>query len=224
VVPRQRLLLSFIYILTHPLLDLMNTYGVRLLMPFRGEWYYADAVFIIDLWLWLALLAGVLLARRQRRAGPARIALVLCAAYLVAMVTGSYTARSRVRSVLASRLGPHPHFMVAPVALNPWRRDVVFEEGERYRFGTTSAFPGGVVVGDSASVAKGDDDPASALAASVPAARSFLHWARFPFYEVSRDASGTTVRIVDARYASPGTSSWASVTVRLPGAIADSTR
>jgi hypothetical protein len=101
---------------------------------------------------------------------------------------------------------------------------VVFEEGERYRFATTSAFPGGAVIVDSASVRQGDDEPAAALAANVPGARSFLHWARFPFYEISRDASGTTVRIVDARYAGPGTSSWASVTVRLPGPIADSTR
>jgi inner membrane protein len=224
VVPRQLLLLSFLSILTHPLLDLMNTYGVRLLMPFSGQWFYADSLFIVDVWLWMALLAGVLLARLQRRVRPARIALMLSAAYVAAMVTSSYTTRSRVRSALLSRLGEHPHLMVAPVAVNPWRRDVVFEEGERYRFGTTSAVPGGRFVLDSASIRKGDDDPAATRAASVAAARSFLHWARFPFYEIGRDASGTTVRIVDARYAGPGTSSWASVTVRLPGAVADSTR
>jgi inner membrane protein len=48
--------------LTHPLLDWLNTYGVRLFMPFSGEWYYGDAVFIVDPWLWLVLAGPALLA------------------------------------------------------------------------------------------------------------------------------------------------------------------
>ena len=41
--------------LTHPVLDWLNNYGIRLLMPFSPRWFYGDAVFIIDPWLWLAL-------------------------------------------------------------------------------------------------------------------------------------------------------------------------
>jgi inner membrane protein len=33
---------------SHPLLDLFNTYGVRLLMPFSNRWFYGDTLFIID--------------------------------------------------------------------------------------------------------------------------------------------------------------------------------
>jgi hypothetical protein len=97
----------------------------------------------------------------------------------------------------------------------------VFEQGERYRFATTAVIPGASVAVDSFSIATGDKDPAAARAAATPAAVPFLHWARFPFYEIARDASGTTVRIVDARYAGPGSASWAALTVRLPGAAAD---
>jgi inner membrane protein len=40
-------------VLTHPALDWLNNYGLRWLMPFDGRWFYGDAVFIIDPWIWL---------------------------------------------------------------------------------------------------------------------------------------------------------------------------
>lgn len=58
--------LAYLSVLTHPLLDWMNTYGVRLLMPFDGSWFYGDTLFIIDPWIWLILAGGVILARRTQ--------------------------------------------------------------------------------------------------------------------------------------------------------------
>lgn len=49
------LLLSTLAVFTHPALDWLNNYGIRLLMPFDGRWFYGDALFIIDPWLWLIL-------------------------------------------------------------------------------------------------------------------------------------------------------------------------
>ncbi len=57
--PGRLLLLAGLAVASHPLLDWLNTYGVRLLMPFDGRWLYGDALFIVDPWLWL-LLGGVL--------------------------------------------------------------------------------------------------------------------------------------------------------------------
>src|SRR5438876_1021370 len=57
--PAQLLLLAALGVWSHPLLDLLNTYGVRLLMPFSGRWFYGDALFIVDPWVWLALAAGI---------------------------------------------------------------------------------------------------------------------------------------------------------------------
>jgi inner membrane protein len=62
--PRWLLLLSAGAIWSHPLLDWLNTYGVRWLMPLRPTWFYGDAVFIMDPWIWLALGAGWLAGRR----------------------------------------------------------------------------------------------------------------------------------------------------------------
>jgi inner membrane protein len=55
VSPRRLMALSYLSVLTHPALDWLNTYGVRLLMPFDGRWFYGDSLFIIDPWVWLLL-------------------------------------------------------------------------------------------------------------------------------------------------------------------------
>ena len=68
VLPREVLLLAVIAILTHPLLDTLNTYGVRWLMPVRGDWYYGDTLFIVDPWLWLVLAVGVVASNGRRSA------------------------------------------------------------------------------------------------------------------------------------------------------------
>ena len=59
--------LCYLAVATHPTLDWLNTYGMRWLMPFSDTWYYGDAVFIMDPWLWLMLGVGWLLGRRGTR-------------------------------------------------------------------------------------------------------------------------------------------------------------
>lgn len=63
--PKQILLLSGLAVASHPLLDWLNTYGVRVFMPFDGRWLYGDAVFIVDPWTWL-LFGGVLFLNHSR--------------------------------------------------------------------------------------------------------------------------------------------------------------
>ena len=61
--------LTSVGVLTHPLLDWLNTYGVRFLMPFDGTWFYGDALFIIDPWVWLLGGLTVVLAHSATWAG-----------------------------------------------------------------------------------------------------------------------------------------------------------
>jgi inner membrane protein len=63
--------LAYLSVLSHPVLDWLNTYGVRLLMPFDGSWFYGDALFIIDPWLWLLMAAAAALAYSRSRRGLA---------------------------------------------------------------------------------------------------------------------------------------------------------
>ena len=73
--PRARagplLALSTVAVLSHPALDWLNTYGVRFLMPFDGAWFYGDALFIIDPWVWLLAATPVVLAHSTSRGSAA---------------------------------------------------------------------------------------------------------------------------------------------------------
>lgn len=52
---RGLLIASLLAMATHPVLDWTNNYGVRPFLPWSGQWYYGDLVFIVDPWLWLML-------------------------------------------------------------------------------------------------------------------------------------------------------------------------
>jgi len=63
----QVLLPIFIALLSHPLLDWTNSYGIRPWLPWNGHWYYGDIVFIADPWLWLVLGGGLFLVASKLR-------------------------------------------------------------------------------------------------------------------------------------------------------------
>ena len=81
--------LGYLGVFSHPALDWLNTYGVRLLMPFDGRWFYGDALFIVDPWLWLLTSATVVLAHSHSTGSRAAwVGLGLLSTALVTGVTG----------------------------------------------------------------------------------------------------------------------------------------
>lgn len=209
--PGWILALSAISILSHPALDWLNTYGVRLLMPFSGRWFYGDAVFIIDPWMWAALAVGVVAARRRASPLPARLAIGGVLAYTVAMAASSALLEGRILDALRDR---DVEVMVGPVPVNPFQREIVVRDGEVYRFGLVNFRPepetrlfGELVLPANA------DDPRARAAAEHPDVRRFLVWSRFPFFVPQRDG---TVRVDDARYTTGPRASFAAVRVSVP--------
>ncbi len=83
--PLMLLGIAFLGVWSHPLLDWLNTYGVRLLMPFDDTWFYGDTLFIIDPWFWLLTGAGVVLARTT--SWPGMTGWILLGTALTALVT-----------------------------------------------------------------------------------------------------------------------------------------
>ncbi|WP_428097026.1 metal-dependent hydrolase [Candidatus Rariloculus sp.] len=73
---------------THSTLDWLNNYGIRWLMPFDGQWFYGDALFIIDPWIWLALGGSLFLMHARRIPSLA----AWCAFWLLASVLVFATA------------------------------------------------------------------------------------------------------------------------------------
>jgi inner membrane protein len=231
--------LALIGALSHPLLDLMNTYGVRLLMPFSPRWFYGDALFIVDPWLWMALGIGVLLSRwrarrirdasagvahRRRRSSrelptddrwvtrPAFIALALLVVYTTGMVVSAGVGRGRVS---ATAQGPAARrTMVGPVPLNPFRRDVVRDVGNSYEVGSFTFGGGGYAM--RAVIDQGRDLPGVAAASATPDGAKFLSWSRFPYFSIEPVGDSIRVRMSDARYADEMGRGWASLTVMVP--------
>jgi inner membrane protein len=217
------LALAYLGWASHPLLDLMNTYGIRLLMPFSERWFYGDTLFIIDVWLWTALALGVWLSRRRRRRGsahpgrPALISLGVAAVYTTAMGLASISAERLTREVAEARgHGPVRTVVASPVPVNPFRRDVVFGTDHAYGFGTLLWTPSPILQLDAELVAKNMDDPAIAEARQVKEVADFLYWSRLPFATVERRIDGTIVTIADARYARGVTAGRFVRRVRLP--------
>lgn len=83
---RWLLILSVIGVLSHPLLDWMNSYGVRLLMPFSSTWFYGDALFIIDPVLWLFAGAAVVFAHGKTKVAAAFWLVLLAVATAIIIV------------------------------------------------------------------------------------------------------------------------------------------
>jgi inner membrane protein len=218
VEPRALLLLSAVAIVSHPLLDGMNSYGMRWLMPFNGTWVYGDSLFIIDPWLLILLGAAWVSARQIRRhrgeegaRDGARTARVLTGAalvYVLAMVgLTSWGRKVALRELGVPELSRR-QLMVSPPFLASWRREVIVDTGSGYRFGEIAWRPLPVFRLYEGELPKQLE--ALRLAAPSVALESFLGWTRFPFVERAREE----VRVDDARYAGAGKSSFAAVTLR----------
>ena len=236
--PHTLVWLGLLAVLTHPLLDLCNTYGVRLLMPFSGHWFHGDTLFIVDPWMWLALGLGWLVALELRRRGgrrpewPARTGLALATVYVLAMAASNLAARGIVRRAAEAEGGaPVRALMVSPQPLDPFRRAVVIDRGDTYELGSFDwlhrphYWRRGPLVPRFAGL---DAPDARAAAAADWRGRIFLDWARFPVWDVLREPAGYEVLLADARYTLSGRARFGAVAIRVPRGISspagDSTR
>jgi inner membrane protein len=198
------LMLGYIGVLSHVGMDWLNSYGVRLLMPFSARWFYGDAVFIVDPWLWAALALGVVLARRRRAPAIAAVSLALATAYMLMMVGSARAARAHVAQAWTSARGAPPAaLMVGPVPLDPFSKTVIVDAGDHYVRGRFRWWPRELAL-DGGAVPKNETHPAAASARAGPEFRALLVWARFPFYEIAPAPGGTRVRLADMRFANRG--------------------
>jgi inner membrane protein len=194
------LLLSYIGGLSHVGLDWLNNYGVRLLMPYSNRWFYGDSVFIVDPWLWLALGLGVSLARRHARPLMAAAALLAATAYIAAMVVSARVAREHVLAAWTREHGRPPQaLMVGPSFLNPLRRTIIADTGDRYRFGSFHWWPRRIEL-DAQAIPRNENEPAAVRAREDARVRAVLVWARFPYYRLSPVEGGTRVSLADMRF------------------------
>ncbi|MBF6601944.1 MAG: metal-dependent hydrolase [Sphingorhabdus sp.] len=212
------LALAYIGTLSHPALDWLNSYGIRLLEPFSSRWFYGDSIFIIDIWIWIALIAGVAMSRRREKAGrtdwqrPAWFSFTAVCAYIFA--NGLITGKAEADTALAveQRTGEVPEQVVAnPMPVTFWRRDVIWQlsgqDGKIYgeaQFDLLNekAFNWQVPLVQNNATPKMVEN----AKATNADAKAFLFWARLPVLlieEKSGANSGMMLNISDMRFRDP---------------------
>jgi inner membrane protein len=179
------LALCYIGCLSHPLFDWFNNYGIRLLEPFSHQWFYGDTLFIIDLWILIALGIGVWRSLRRERAEqanwavPAQIALAATLAYV-----GLNMAISRAAEAAVRKIEPGAEMVVAnavPIAF--WRREVLWRSADGYFGSIPCDFTHCQRYPRTIRKTNWADPRIAQWAAGDPAAQAFLFWSRMPLAE-----------------------------------------
>lgn len=226
------LALAYIGCLSHPALDWLNSYGVRLLEPFSSQWFYGDSIFIIDIWIWAALIAGVWISRRREKKArddwqrPAWVSFAAICAYIFA--NGLITGKAEADTALAveQRTGEQPEQVVAnPMPVTFWRRDMIWqmagENGKEYGETRFDLFDGESFYWKGELVQNNVPLPMIEEAKKTDAnARAFMVWARMPVLQQDKQADGSPgvkLNISDMRFRDPMVQSRFSVQATVSG-------
>ena len=209
------LALAYIGCLSHPLFDWFNSYGIRLLEPFSSQWFYGDTLFIIDVWIWIALIAGVVLSVRRERSGndtwqkPAVSAFAFVCLYIFAngLITG-WVEGQATKKLRAENL--HNKGELTVVA-NPWPvifvcRDVLWRNEHSYgggdycpgsglRLTSTTPMQPHLMQGSA-----GKLNLISGRVKDSPGLRDFLFWSRMPVQRVVQRGNKYYATLTDQRF------------------------
>ncbi len=213
---RGAYLISIAGVASHLALDGANQYGVRYLLPFSDRWFSLDAVAVVDLWIWAALLVSVLAPALgtlvsseiggQKNSGRGAAIFALC--FLLLYTGARKVLQDRALAELDSRVytGGVPRRTGAfPTAVNPllWRGVV---DGEEF----AAVFDVNLLKEFDPHAGqyfyKPKDVPAIEKIQEAGEFKTFLGFARFPLWwalPVPGEEGSMLVSAVDLRFASP---------------------
>jgi inner membrane protein len=129
--------LSIIGVGSHLLLDLTNTYGIRLLLPFSSQWFHLDLINLFDLIVWAVLLlswvgpmVGKLVSGEiGAQSGTGRGMAIFALCFFLLYDFGRFLSHQRAIEILNSRIyqdGPpirtaaFPSGAVSPLEWQGW--------------------------------------------------------------------------------------------------------
>jgi inner membrane protein len=196
------LALCFLGAVTHPLLDLQNTYSVQLLSPFSGGWFHTDGLFIIDAFIWGTVPLAIAWSRMREKQGrpwrgTVQVVLVTVLAYLALNIGLSDAAKALVQQRDPQASGTY----ASPPPVLFWKRRMIWRDGEgMIRQADFDPFDGPLGPTGAPLDDRMDDPVVRRAIAADGRLRKFLYWSTMPVAEVRRDGCTAHVTIGDARY------------------------
>ena len=195
--------ISLIVMMTHPLLDYLNSYGMRPFLPFDDTWIYGDTLHIIDPVLDTILLLGVIASYLvpRRRVVCGVVALVVMVAYIGVRVE----LRSRALVSLAEFVEAIPETTETAILpqrwLSPFRwTGIVESETKLWKLSIDTRTGTEPVL----EIDKMPDSLATVKAAQAATAMALLDFARFSFMREEKLEDGYRVFFVDFRFFNQG--------------------
>jgi len=211
------MLVGMVGTMAHIGMDAWNSYGVRLLLPFSGEWFGMDAVMVVDIWMlfvlgmalaapWLSRLVGSEIGAKQTSSGRGWAIFALL--FLMAWSGGRWILHERAVETLAARRygGQEPLRVAAwPTAFNPFRwTGYVSTEDAWLLHDVRLGLPFDPEAGTS--YYKPTDGARINAAKRTPEARGFLRFSQYPVWRmvpVTEPEGGVAVEGVDVRFGTP---------------------
>jgi inner membrane protein len=198
---------------SHLILDLTNSYGVRVFWPISNHWYAWDLEFIVDPLLLALMIAALsvpvlfgLISEEvgARKSGFQRGAIAaLC--LMVGLLSVRLFAHQRVLNMEASRTyhDQNPSQIAAfPSPLNPFSWTGEAETDTGIDVFPVDALAGGIDTDAIRTFNKPAPSPELNAARETRTARIFLAFARFPWAAVNQTDDGWEVTIRDLRFLS----------------------
>jgi inner membrane protein len=187
---RGLLVASFVGVLSHPLLDLMNSYGTRIAEPFSHRWFYADTLFIVDPWIWIMLILGLELSWRNERLSrnwsrPAIRAFASMLLYIGLNAAISQRSVALTRPLVAEVARPRM-IVAGEIPLEFWKRRMIWRSDEIGGTGEYDLLKGLNHASLDPIIFPLDmDDPRLASSTRSSHVRAFLFWSRMPMVVMS---------------------------------------
>jgi inner membrane protein len=211
---------SMLAVASHLLLDLTNSYGIRLFLPFSADWLRLDLTNVVDLWIWAAFLVGVagpflsrlvgseIASGRRRPEYPGRGFAIFALSFLLLYTGGRAALHRRAAASLDARVyqDAAPLRVAAlPGPANPLRWRGLVETGDFYAVADVN-LAGEFNPARAVLFYKPDASPALDSARRAPTIQEFLRFSQFPLWRVSPSAeleNGRLVEVFDMRFGSP---------------------
>jgi inner membrane protein len=222
--------IAFIGVASHLVLDLTNTYGVRVLLPFSAQWLHWDITNVIDLWIWgvlfisvsapaLARLVNAEIGAAAQSRGGARHGFAIFALSILALYEGArFVAHARAVSTLESRVyaGAAPSRVAAlpgPVSLFTWRG--IAETSDMVSIVNINLL-GDFDPATGRTFYKPESSPAIEAARRTPVFDEFLRFSQYPFWQITpaeQAEGGTRVEAMDLRFGDPRTPAFVATAI-----------